>query len=151
MEDSIKVILEKCTGCKLCVRACPFGAIEIVNKKAVIDLSKCNLCGACVDSCKFEAILIKKEVSPKKDLSAYKDVWVFCEQKKGAIQPISFELLGEGKKLSGKLGGKLCAVILGDNIGSKTDSLASAGADKIYLVDSPNLKAYLDDPYTNVL
>lgn len=149
--DAIKVILEKCTGCKLCVRACPFGAIEVVNKKAVIDLAKCNLCGACADSCKFEAILITKEASAKKDLTAYKDVWVFCEQKKGAIQPISFELLGEGRKLAKKLGAHLCAVILGSGIESKTNELASRGADKIYLVDSPNLKAYLDDPYTNVL
>src|SRR3989338_2426242 len=140
MEDSIKVILEKCTGCKLCVRACPFGAIEVVNKKAVIDLSKCNLCGACVDSCKFEAILIAKAALPKKDLSAYKDVWVFCEQKKGVIQPISFELLGEGKKLAKKLGGKLCAVILGSGIESKAEELAHRGADKVYLVDSPHLK-----------
>ena len=149
--DSIKVILAKCTGCKLCVRACPFGAIQIVDKKAVIDLSKCNLCSACVDACKFEAIEIKKEALPKKDLSSYKDVWVFCEQKKGVIQPISFELLGEGKRLAKKLGGKLCAVILGSEIESRIDELASRGADKVYLVDSIQLKSYQDEPYTNVL
>jgi ferredoxin len=61
MDDSkIKIILEKCTGCTLCVRICPFGAIKVENKKAVIDLSKCNLCGACVDSCKFAAIVLDK-------------------------------------------------------------------------------------------
>lgn len=149
--NSIKVILNKCTGCKLCVRACPFGAIEIIEKKAVIDLAKCNLCGACVDACKFESIEIKKDRTPKADLSAYKDVWVFCEQKKGVIQTISFELLGEGKKLASKLGGKLCAVILGSSIESRIEEISSRGADKIYMVDSPNLKSYQDDPYTNVL
>ncbi|MFA5096856.1 MAG: 4Fe-4S binding protein, partial [Candidatus Omnitrophota bacterium] len=45
---SIQIIIEKCTGCSLCVKACPFGAIKIADKKAVIDLNKCNLCGACV-------------------------------------------------------------------------------------------------------
>ncbi len=149
--DSIKVILSKCTGCTLCVKSCPFGAIRMEDKKAIIDLSKCNLCGACVPTCKFNAIEIKKEASAKKDLSAYKDVWVFCEQKKGLIQPISFELLGEGKELAKKLGVKLCAVILGSSIESKIDELSSRGADKIYIVDSPHLKSYLDDPYTNVL
>ncbi|OGW77526.1 MAG: electron transfer flavoprotein subunit alpha [Omnitrophica bacterium RIFCSPHIGHO2_02_FULL_46_20] len=84
-------------------------------------------------------------------MSAYEDVWVFCEQKKGVVQTISFELLGEGRKLAKKLGGKLCAVLLGDNIESKTDELAWRGADKIYLVDSPQLKYYQDDPYTKVL
>jgi len=152
MDDSkIKIILEKCTGCTLCVRICPFGAIKVENKKAVIDLSKCNLCGACVDSCKFTAIILDKGSVARKDLSAYKDVWVFCEQKKGIIQTISFELLGEGKKLAKKLGGKLCAVLLGENIESKVDEAAWRGADKVYLVDDARLKNYQDDSYTKVL
>lgn len=150
-ESKIKIILEKCTGCTLCVRVCPFGAIKVESKKAIIDLSKCNLCGACVDSCKFSAILLEKGVGEKKDLSAYKDVWVFCEQKKGVVQTISYELLGEGKKLAKKIGGKLCAVLLGDNIASEAEKLAWRGADKVYLADSPQLKNYQDDPYTKVL
>lgn len=150
-ESRIRVVLEKCTGCTLCVRVCPFGAIKVENKKAVIDLSKCNLCGACPDTCKFSAILLEKSQAVKKDLSGYKDVWVFCEQKKGAVQTISYELLGEGKKLAKKLGGKLCAVLLGDKIEGKADELAWRGADKIYLVDAPQLKNYQDDPYTKVL
>ena len=77
---SITIFLDKCTGCTLCVKACPFGAIHMANKKAVIDMAKCTLCGACVEVCKFAAIEIKKDGGPKKDLSAYKDVWVFCEQ-----------------------------------------------------------------------
>ena len=149
--SKIKIIIEKCTGCTLCVRVCPFGAIKIEDKKAVIDLSKCNLCGACVDSCKFAAIVLDKDAVEKKDLSAYKDVWIFCEQKKGVVQTISYELLGEGAKLAKKLGGKLCAVLLGDNIGDKAEKLAWRGADKVYLVDSPQLKNYQDDPYTKVL
>ncbi|MBI4974268.1 MAG: electron transfer flavoprotein subunit alpha [Candidatus Omnitrophica bacterium] len=149
--DPIRVILEKCTGCTLCVKSCPFGAIQMKDKKAVIDISKCTLCGACVDTCKFDAIVIETKTVSAKDLSQYKDVWVFCEQKKGAVQSISFELLGEGKKLAKKLGGKLCAVILGSGIESKAEELGRRGADKVYLVDSPNLKSYQDDPYTNVL
>ena len=148
---SITVKLDKCTGCTLCVKSCPFGAIKMSGKKAEIDIAKCNLCGACVITCKFNAIEVKKEAAEKKDLSEYKDVWVFCEQKKGVIQTISFELLGEGKKLAKKLGVKLCAVILGSSIESKIEELSSRGADKIYIVDSPSLKSYQDDPYTNVL
>ena len=100
MPASIHIILPKCTGCTLCVRTCPFGAISMANKKAVIDMAKCTLCGACVTVCKFSAIELKKDTAPAtKDLKSYKDVWVFCEQKKGVIQTISFELLGEGKAL----------------------------------------------------
>ena len=57
----ITIILNKCTGCTLCKKACPFGAIQIVNRKAVIDMNKCTFCGACVPSCKFAAIEIKKD------------------------------------------------------------------------------------------
>jgi len=151
MASSITILLDKCTGCTLCVKKCPFGAIHMANKKAVIDMAKCTFCGACVEICKFKAIEMNKEAGQKRDLSAYKDVWVFCEQKKGVIQSISFELLGEGKLLAKKLGVKLCAVILGSGIESKIEELSSRGADKIYIVDHPALKSYQDDPYTEVL
>jgi len=87
---SIKILLDKCTGCTLCVKTCPFGAIHMADRKAVIDMAKCTLCGSCVAACKFSAIELEKSAGPKKDLSAYKDIWVFCEQKKGVIQSISF-------------------------------------------------------------
>ena len=58
---SIRVITDKCVGCNLCIKACPFGAISVVSKKAIIDLDRCNLCGACVEVCKFDAIILKKE------------------------------------------------------------------------------------------
>ncbi len=148
---SIKVHLEKCTGCTLCVKACPFGAIHMADRKAVVDMAKCTLCGACVAACRFSAIELDKAGGPKKDLSAYKDVWVFCEQKKGLVQSISYELLGEGRKLADKLGVRLCAVLLGNGLQETAGKLGERGADRVYLVDHPALAAYQDDPYTAVL
>ena len=148
---SIKVHLEKCTGCTLCVRACAFGAIHMAERKAVIDMAKCTLCGACVAACKFSALELEKASGQARDLSAYRDVWVFCEQKRGAVQSISFELLGEGRKLADKLGVKLCAVLLGHDMEEAAHKLGERGADKVYLVDNPALKDYQDDPYTAVL
>jgi electron transfer flavoprotein alpha subunit len=151
--DMIKVLLDKCTGCKLCIKACPFSAITIVDKKAVIDLAKCNLCGACVDACKLKAIELKSQVTSHKsqDLSNYKNVWVFCEQRKGKIQSISWELLGEGRKLADKLRVKLCGILLGSNIAEKASEIIGRGADEVFVVDDPGLENYLDEPYTNVL
>ena len=149
---SIRVLLDKCTGCKLCVRACPFGAIEIKEKKAVIDLNKCNLCGACVDACRLKAIELKKDAAAKPgEVKRGKDVWVFCEQKKNAIQSISWELLGKGRELADKLGMKLVGVLLGSKIKDRVPEIFERGADKVYLIDSPRLASYQDEPYTEAI
>jgi electron transfer flavoprotein alpha subunit len=148
---SIEIIQNNCIGCKLCIKACPFGAISVVDKLAIIDFDKCTLCGACVDACKFDAILLRKEEYKTKDISSYKGVWVVAEQNKSVIQSVTYELLGKGRELAEKLGVELCAVLLGENIESKSDELFHRGAEKVYLVDSPELRHYQNEPYANIL
>jgi electron transfer flavoprotein alpha subunit len=150
-KDAIRIIDDKCVGCTLCVKACPFGAISMKDKLAVIDLSKCTLCGACVDACKFEAIAMQAKEEKVLDFSAYKDVWVFCEQKKGKVQSVAYELLSKGRELADKLGVSLCGVLLGSDMKEATKDVIARGADKVYLVESPHLNAYQDEPYTKVL
>jgi len=146
----IKIIGEKCIGCKICVPACPFQAIDVVDRKAVIDETKCNLCGACVDTCKFKAIMIEREVvAPKVNLSDYKGIWVFAEQRGDEIQEVTLELLGEGRKLAGELGEELCAVLMGSpSIEKKAGELIEHGADKVYVVTDKALSRYSTFPYT---
>lgn len=152
---SIKIITEKCVGCKLCLKACPFSAIEVVNKKAVIDLDKCTLCGACIETCKFDAILLTKisptEIDFPKKFDQHKDVWVFCEQKKGVVQSVAYELLGKGRELADTLGVDLCGVLLGENMKQEANKVIQRGANKVYLVESGMLKHYQDEPYSKVL
>jgi electron transfer flavoprotein alpha subunit len=94
---------------------------------------------------------MKEKVAPTIDLAAYKDVWVLAEQHDGVIQSITYELLGEGRKLADALGMKLCAVLLGHNVGPKTAELTSRGADIVYLADRPELAHYQDESYAAVL
>jgi NADH:ubiquinone oxidoreductase subunit F (NADH-binding)/(2Fe-2S) ferredoxin len=52
-----RVIVEKCTGCGLCVKVCPSGAITGPRKEPHnLDPTKCIKCRACYDVCKFDAI-----------------------------------------------------------------------------------------------
>jgi electron transfer flavoprotein alpha subunit len=151
---SIQVIVEKCTGCTLCVKACPFDAIRIMDKKAVIDLHKCTLCGACKEVCKFKAILLEKKTvcDLPGNLKDYKGIWVFIEQKNGKVQSVSYELLGKAQELAKKLNCEVSGVLISDKqVEDQLDELIFCGADNIYLVEAPELKDFQDDPYTNVL
>jgi len=148
---NIKILNEKCIGCKLCIGACPFGAITMQNKKAQI-LDNCTLCGACVSQCKFEAIeFTKDEPVQKIDISQFNGVWVYAEQKCGNIASVTHELLGIGRKLADDLGVELSTVLLGSNIESKISELISYGADNVYIVDHPSLFDFNDESYTNIL
>jgi NADH:ubiquinone oxidoreductase subunit F (NADH-binding)/(2Fe-2S) ferredoxin/Pyruvate/2-oxoacid:ferredoxin oxidoreductase delta subunit len=50
---------EKCTGCRLCSKKCPQGAISgEVKQPHVVDQDKCIKCGVCADVCKFQAVLV---------------------------------------------------------------------------------------------
>ncbi|HOW35860.1 MAG TPA: FAD-binding protein [Candidatus Omnitrophota bacterium] len=149
--SSIRVINDKCTGCTLCVKVCPFGAITMVDKKAVIDLDKCTLCGACLDACRFNAIELKRESKKTENIDQYKGVWVFGEQKKGVIQPVVFELLGKARELAKNLDTQVSCVVLGHNIKDKAQELIYRGADNVYIVDNQKLEHFLDEPYTKIL
>ena len=150
---SIAIIVEKCTGCSLCVKACPFDAIRIMEKKAVIDLNKCTLCGACKDACKFKAVLLEKDQvsSQAPDLKGYKGIWVFIEQKNGKVQSVSYELLGKSQELAKKLNCQVSGVLIGDKLEDQLDELIFCGADNIYLVQAPEVANFQDEPYTNIL
>ncbi|MDI6775462.1 MAG: electron transfer flavoprotein subunit alpha [Verrucomicrobiota bacterium] len=152
MSDSaIRVVAEKCVGCGVCVKACPFGAVKLEERLAAIDPAKCTLCGACVEPCRYDAIELRKDTAAAQDLRAYRDVWVLVEQIDGAIQAVTFELLGEGRKLADALGMKLCAVLLGSNVSGKARELIACGADKVYVLDRPELAYFQDEPYTTAL
>lgn len=92
-------------------------------------------------------------MTAKKDLSAYKGVWVFIEQFEGKLtsSTLSLEILGEGRKLADKLGSDLTAVILGENVAETAEKLIKYGADKVLMADAPVLANYRTELYTDII
>ena len=85
------------------------------------------------------------------DLCAFHGVWVFCEQREGVLNPTSFELLSEGRKLADDLGTELCGVLLGENVAALASRLGGYGADRVYVCEDPLLHHYTTDAYTKVI
>jgi len=150
MSNLINVDVEKCTGCGLCVKVCPFGAVSIVDGKASIGPG-CTLCGSCVKACPVGAISISRGELKPVDLSEYKGVWVVAEQIDGRIRNVTLELLGAGRRLADKLGEELYAVLIGYKVRELADVLAEYGADKILVADHKLLERYNTDGYAAVL
>lgn len=94
----------------------------------------------------------KKELP--EHFKAYKHVWVAVEIEHGSTHSVSFELLGEGRKLADKRGVELAAVLMGDD----RDALHKAaqdcfeyGADLAYIVCDPALAHYRNEVATKAL
>ena len=85
------------------------------------------------------------------DPTAFKGVWVFCEQRQGKLMPTDFELISEGRKLADDLGVELSGLLLGDHVEGLAKELGGYGADRIIVCEHPLLKDYTTDAYAKVI
>ena len=86
------------------------------------------------------------------DIAAFKDVWVFCEQREGKLMPTDFELISKGRDLANELGVNLCGLLLGgEGIENVAKELGGYGADKVIVCEHPLLATYTTDAYAKVI
>jgi electron transfer flavoprotein alpha subunit len=84
------------------------------------------------------------------DWSNYRGVMIVVEHREGEAKKVSWQLLGEGRKLAEKLEVPLMALVMGHNIEHLAQEAAYYGADKVYICDAPELKQYRTRPYSRV-
>ncbi|BCB96147.1 electron transfer flavoprotein subunit alpha [Dissulfurispira thermophila] len=151
----IVVKIEKCTGCGQCIDSCPFTAIIMHEGKAFIN-EYCQFCKTCLNVCPEGAIveiLEDEDLQPSSfstQLSAYKGVWVFAEQREGVVASVAYELLGVGKRLADELRTELSAILFGaDDVQAK--ELIKWGADRVYHCKDTIFDKFNDEPYAMLL
>jgi len=78
-------------------------------------------------------------------------VWVIAEQIDGRILAVSLQLIGQVRKLADELGTSVEVVLLGDKLDEQTQQLFAAGADRVYLGNTPDLAFYQPELYTEII
>ncbi len=85
------------------------------------------------------------------DLSNYKDIVVYCEQREGHIEKVSKELVSKGRELADTLGCKVKALVIGAEMHDDVNELIHLGADEVVQVMDPILSQYATEPYTKAM
>ncbi|MCD8369317.1 MAG: electron transfer flavoprotein subunit alpha/FixB family protein [Clostridiales bacterium] len=84
-------------------------------------------------------------------LEEYKGVYIYAQQVDNKLSNIAFELLGKARELAADLNTEVAAVLIGSDVKGLADELAAYGADKVIIVDDPELKDYRTEPYAHAL
>jgi electron transfer flavoprotein alpha subunit len=163
MNDAGAPIIDaaKCIGCVKCVKICPSSALQMYftteEKRILAEIAARKAAssaavaegrpgaegGSGADDDEAAALALK--------LSAYRGVWVFVEQSDGEAAKVSWELIGTGRELAGKLGVEVSAVIIGDSVAHLCDEAFAYGAHNVYLLDQPLYHFYRTAPYLDAV
>lgn len=133
--------LQKCIGCRRCVRICPAEAIEIFFTPEQLQILK-----------QLEAQSVAAEAPVQEDpiaakLREYRGVWIYVEHSEGQPAHVSWELLGAGAELAKARKSEVSVVILGDQVAHLCHEAFAYGADKAYLMDDPVFRHYRTEAY----
>ena len=138
------IILEKCIGCRKCVKVCPTEALEMYytpEEQRIL----AEIAAQAKETALKEISL--EEAATLAEIREYRGVWIFVEHTEGEPAVVSWELLGAGEELAKTLGVELCSVVIGDKVENLCQESIAFGASKVYLIDDPVFHYYRTEPY----
>ncbi|MHB1394485.1 MAG: FAD-binding protein [Clostridia bacterium] len=149
----IQVLKDLCTGCKVCMKKCPFGAISIDSKVPVFE-DNCVYCGMCAKACPVDAIKIDIKSKATSNPMEFKNLWVILEvnSSTNTFKKVSLELLSEARKLADRLNQKVVAVGLFDKEPDNLmEHIGSTGCDELIRVVHKKLRTYDTEISTHIV
>ncbi|MFA6923279.1 MAG: FAD-binding protein [Bacteroidales bacterium] len=139
--------IEKCFGCRKCIKVCPSDAIEVFYTPEEENILKEYETKTNEQPENSETE--KSLVEGSNETNEWKGVWIFVEQVSGNAHDVSWELLGKGRELASNLNVELSAFVIGENIKHLAKEAFCYGADKVYVTDNPVLKYYRTKAYVD--
>lgn len=144
--ELLKFNAKKCTLCGICVDKCPFGSLAIEGSGITVN-ETCRMCGICVRSCPEKAIRFEQKAKAF-DKNRWKDFLIFVEQERGDIHPVTYELIGEARKMAAKVGYQVnCVMIGGKGTAENAKQLLPYGVDKVYVYEDECFEGFRADCY----
>lgn len=148
--EFLKFNTQKCSLCGLCVNKCPFGALTI-ERHGIVVSDKCRMCGLCVRQCPEQAIRFEQTANSV-DKSKWRDFLIFVEQEHGDIHPVTYELIGEARKMAPKVDYQVnCVIVGGEGTAENARKLLDYGVDKVYVYEHPGFEGFRADCYTDAV
>lgn len=148
--DFLKFDSDKCSLCGKCVEKCPFGALSIEGSGIQVN-ENCRMCGLCVRNCPEKAICFEQKAKSI-DKDQWKHFLIYAEQELGEIHPVTFELIGEAKKMAEKVGYEVnCVIVGGQGTRENAKKLLPYGVDHVYVYEDEGFEGFRADCYTDAV
>ena len=129
---------------------CPFGALTIEGNGIVVG-DACRMCGLCVRNCPEKAIRFEQKAKSF-DKDKWKNFLIYVEQERGEIHPVTFELIGEARKMAVKVGYQVnCVIVGGKGTKENAEKLLPYGVDNVYVYENEGFEGFRADCYTDAV
>lgn len=140
----------RCTLCGECIRQCPFSALSMGERGIEVE-ENCKMCGVCIKLCPEKAIHFEQKAG-QVDKSEWNGILIFAEQVAGKLHPVTFELIGEARRLAEEVGYQVSAVLVGSaGTYKNAEKLLPYGVKTVFTYEHEEFRGLKTDCYTDAL